>query len=122
MGCFDTITADYNNLIYLSSFLPKNNEIRKKFVDDAYFQSKSINSAMEIFKLSDDGKLYILEKGYFFSNEEEREELNEFYDWTGDINFYTDYTIKKTYWVDFFLKVKNGKFNIKKIKMEKIKL
>jgi hypothetical protein len=120
VGLFDTLNFGYNNLIHLSNFLPNIKIVRQKFVNDDYFQSKAIGSAMDVFLLDDDGKMYQTTLGFDFSKE--RKPMKEFYDWTGELVFYTSYTVKIEYWVDFFLDVKNGCFDIKKTTVKKNKM
>jgi len=115
---FDEITLGYSNLIHLSEFLPNNTKVRQNFVASNYFQSKSIASVMDIFFLGDDQKLYITERGFSFE-EDDIKSIKEPYTWTGEIVFYTSYTIKREYWCDFILKVKDGNFDIKKVKFFK---
>lgn len=73
---------------------------------------------MDVFLLGDDQKLYRTEKGFNFE-EEDVKPIKEFYDWTGVVTFYTSYTVKREYWVDFVLHIKKGEFDIKKIKFFK---
>ena len=109
----------YCNLIHLSEFLPNSIKIRQKFIDENYFQTKSLDNTLTGYTLEDDGKLYITYEGFNFDAREENAKLHTFCPWTGEIIFYTSYTVKREWWVDLILKVKDGEFDIKKIKFFK---
>jgi hypothetical protein len=119
MGCYDSISLGYSNLIHLSNFLPNHKLVRQKFVDENLFQSKDIESAMGEYFLDDDGKLYVTYEGFGWGRDLEETSPPKFLEFTGEVTFYTSYVIKREWWCDFVLKIKDGKFDIKKVKFFK---
>lgn len=114
---FDYIVCGYGNIIHLSNLLPKSEKLRKQFVDDNSFQTKDLDKTLSCYELKDTGELYVTSRHSFFDYTEEK--VNEKVNFTGELNFYTSFDIKKHYWLEFWLDVNNGNFDIKTIRFLK---
>ena len=120
MGLYDYLAAGPISIFKLAEFLPNRKIIRQYFIENNYFQTKSFANCMSSYLLGDDGQLYLTDDGIWFFSEEEvpRKDQKTPFVFTGEINFYTEYAIKRDYWVDYFLKIKDGKFDLSKIKCD----